>query len=98
MNKTPNKGSLSSGRRRLVEVMQLLNFGRIEGLAIKGGEPMFDPAPRIIRDVKLGGANGPRLESGIADFVLKDSVVELFNHLTRIGDGTLESLEIKGGV
>jgi hypothetical protein len=92
------KGSLSAPRRRLLEVMQRLNFGRIEGLEIRNGEPVFQPASRIIQDIKIGGENGPRPELAIEDFALRSSVIELFDHLSRIGDGTLESIEVKYGV
>ena len=92
------KSSLSAPRRRLLEAMQRLNFGRIEGLVLRNGEPVFQPAPRIIQDIKIGGENGPRPELTIEDFALKSSVRELFDHLSRIGDGTLESIEVKYGV
>ena len=36
MNNPPTKAALSPNRRRLVETMQQLNFGRIEGLAVTG--------------------------------------------------------------
>jgi hypothetical protein len=78
--------------------MQRLNFGRIEGLEIRGGEPLFEPAPRIIQDIKIGGDNGPRPELAIEDFALKSSAIELFDHLSRIGNGTLESIEVKYGM
>ena len=92
------KSSLSAPRRRLLEAMQRLNFGRIEGLEIRNGEPVFQPAPRIVQDIKIGGENGPRPELTIEDFALKSSVIELFDHLARLGDGTLESIEIKYGM
>jgi hypothetical protein len=31
--------------------MQRLNFGRIEDLVVRGGEPVFDPAPRVIQQM-----------------------------------------------
>ena len=98
MTSTSTKASLSAPRRHLLEKMQRLNFGRIEGLVIRKGEPVFQPAPRIIQDIKIGGENGPRPELTIEDFALKSAVIELFDHLSRIGDGTLESIEIKYGV
>lgn len=98
MRGTSTKASLSASRRRLLEAMQRLNFGRIEGLAIRNGEPVFQPAPRMIQDIKIGGENGPRPELTIDDFALKSSVIELFDHLSRIGDGTLESIEVKYGM
>lgn len=33
-------------------MMQEINFGRIERLIIRDGQPVLDPAPRIIRDIK----------------------------------------------
>ena len=98
MNSVTTKSSLSAPRRRLLEVMQRLNFGRIAGLKIRNGEPVFQPAPRIIQDIKIGGENGPRPELTIEDFALKSAVVELFDHLSQIGDGTVESIEVKYGM
>ena len=40
--------------------------------------------------------NRPTGDDG--DFALKSSVIELFDHLSRIGDGTLESIEVKYGM
>ena len=60
MRPVPSKASLSPPRRRLIELMQQINFGRIESLLVRNGEPAFDPAPVVIREVKFGGDNGPR--------------------------------------
>lgn len=92
------KATLSEPQRRLVEVMQTLNFGRIEQLAICSGHPMFDPPPRVIREIKIGGENGPRPERDAGNFRLKDQVVELFQHLAQLGDGTVAVLEVKHGL
>ena len=78
--------------------MQRLNFGRIEDLEVRGGEPVFSPAPRIVQDIKLGGENGPRAELAAADFVLKSQVAEFFDHLSRLGDGSIESIDVKHGL
>jgi hypothetical protein len=92
------KGSLSGSHRKLVEMMQKLNFGRIEGLQIRDGEPVFNPAPRFIRDIKLGGENGPRPELGRLDFALKSQVVELLEHFTELQNCRIEVLEVKYGL
>ena len=94
------KASLSTGHRRLLKICQELNYGRIEGLVVHaGGEPSFDPPPRIIRDIKLGAAdNGPRPELHAEDFVLKREHIELFENLRRLGKGTIHSLEVKAGL
>jgi hypothetical protein len=95
----PNKAALSPNRRRLVEAMQVLNFGRIEQLQIRAGEPVFTPAPRLIQDIKIGSADGgPRPELAREDFPLKASVLELFDHLDRIRDGTVAVVEVRYGL
>ncbi|HOM98863.1 MAG TPA: hypothetical protein PLM33_01270 [Acidobacteriota bacterium] len=98
MSEVTTKASLTPARRRLLELMQEINFGRIEGLAVRGGEPVLDPPPRVVREIKFGGENGPRRELGSDDFALKAQAVEFFAHLSRLGDGTVEILEIKHGL
>jgi hypothetical protein len=78
--------------------MQGINFGRIEVLRVRDGEPTFDPSPRVIREVKFGGENGPHPKSGAEDFQLKAEVRELFARFEEMGDGTVISLEIKHGL
>jgi RNA polymerase sigma factor (sigma-70 family) len=92
------KASLSESHRKLVEMMQNLNFGRIEGLQIRNGEPVLDPPPRLIRDIKLGGENGPRPELGHFDFALKSQVLELLEHFTELENCRIEVLEVKNGL
>jgi hypothetical protein len=98
MKNISTKASLSDPQRRLLQAMQRLNFGRIEGLKIYNGQPVFHPAPRVIQDIKIGGENGPRPELNIDDFALKSAVIEFFDHLERIDNGTLESIEVKYGM
>ncbi len=93
------KSSLSTPQQRLLEAMQKTNYGRIEGICVRGGQPVFDPLPRIVKDVKLGtGENGARSELDSGDFALKREHIELFEQLRRLGDGTIECLVIKGGL
>jgi hypothetical protein len=93
------KSSLSTPEKWLLETMQKMNFGRIEGLAIRGGQPVFSPGPRIVKDVKLGATdNGVRAEINSADFALKREHIELFETLRMIGDGIIECIEVKAGL
>lgn len=98
MHNGVTKARLSEPRRRLVEMMQQMVFGRIDGLAVRGGEPVFDPKPRVIRDIKLGSENSPRVESNDEDFMLKSQIVELFDYLTEVQNGSVQSIEIKHGL
>lgn len=92
------KSSLSPRRNRLLEICQQVGFGRVEDLVFEDQEPLFDPPPRIVREIKFGGENGPRPELGTADFLLKQQVVELFEFLDERQSGTIDVLEVKHGL
>jgi hypothetical protein len=93
-----SKQALSSCRAGLLELMQTINFGRIENLPIREREPALDPRPVIVREHKFAGENGPRPEIGKADFLLKQQVVELFAFFDQLKDGVIEVLEVKHGL
>jgi len=96
--KENGKTTMSHSRQRLIMLMQELNFGWIKGLQIRNGEPVFDPPPQVVRDIKFGGENGPRQEMLVEDFTLKSPVVELFELLDSMSDGEVLSLEVKHGL
>ena len=92
------KSSLCEPRQHLVQLMQKVNFGRIEHLVVRDGQPVLSPSPRVVREVKFGGENGPRPETSLEDFVLKDEVVELFRYMDEFQDIVIDVLEIKHGM
>ena len=92
------KSSLSPSQQKLLAEMQRINYGRIEGLPVRRGEPVMDPLPRIFREIKFPGENGPRPESAKADFALKVQVRELFAQLEALGDGVIPCIEIQRGL
>ena len=98
MTNMTTKASLSQAKRRFIELMQWINHGRIEGLKVHDGDPVLDPPPVIVRDIKLGGENGPRRELGANDFALKSQIVEFFSELDDLGNGTVDMIEIKHGL
>jgi hypothetical protein len=98
VNQTISKSSLSAAQGRLVELLQSLNFGRIEGLHVKAGEPTFEPAPRVLRKLKIGGDNGPRPETSLQDFWLKQQTIEMLEAIAELGDGEVLSIEVKYGL
>jgi len=98
LNELTAKSSLSDPQRRLVELMQRLNFGRIEDLIIRGGEPVFDPAPKVIQKVKIGGENGPRPEVTCEDFLLKKQTIELLETITDRREGKVLAIDVKHGL
>ena len=98
MNPTPTTSSLSPARRRLVELMQNLNFGRVENLAVRAGEPVLDPPPNVVREHKFCSENGPHREAGRSDYPLKSQVRDLMSLLDEVGDGTIAVLTVKHGL
>ena len=59
---TTHKKQLSPTRQRFLELMQKLNFCQFLGLQLRDGEPVFDPPPVIVQNVKIGGNNDARIE------------------------------------
>ena len=98
MNELSTKSSLSNPEQWLVELMQTLNFGRIEELHIRAGRPAIDPAPTVIQKLKIGGENGPRPERAHDDFLLKRQTIEMLEALRHIGDGKVLAIEVKHGL
>ena len=98
MSATRTKSALSPARQRLVELMQEINFGRIEALDVRGGEPVLEPAPRVLRDFLLGKANAAHRARARDDFVLKDQVIELFDLFDRERSVTVEQLVVNNGL
>lgn len=92
------KSSLSDPQRQLIEVMQRLNFGRIEALGVRDGEPIFDPAPRVIQTLKIGGENGPRPEYACPDFILQKPTIELLEAISSLRNGTILAINVKHGL
>jgi hypothetical protein len=89
---------LSNPRRNLIMLMQRINFGRIESLLIRCGNPVLDPSPTVVRELKFSGENGPRQETGKSDFELKEQHRELFRIFDELGDDTISVLTIKHGL
>jgi hypothetical protein len=88
------KRELSPARQRLLTEIQKLGFGRIKMLQVRDGEPVFDPPPRVIRTIKLGGRNTPRPQIESDDFALRKRWVGFFDHFERMKNGTIAVIEI----
>lgn len=93
-----NKKDLSIPRKRLDELMQEVNYGRIEGLQVRDGEPVFDPPPTVVRLYRFGKENGPNTAYSSDDFALKKKVVELFEVFERERSLSIQELMIDNGL
>jgi hypothetical protein len=94
----PTKRSLSPARRQLVEVMQEIQFGSIEGLQIINGEPVPNSRFRVLREIVFGKENAPNQVHGRDDFALKAQHIELFDLLDRKRSTTVERLVVQNGL
>jgi hypothetical protein len=92
--------TLSPPRRRLVRLMQSLRYGRLHDLVVGGGEPVFEPAPRIVRTVRLrdGAFNDPPPQAEAADFAVCAEVLALLRHLDQLRNGRILRVDVVHGV
>jgi hypothetical protein len=67
-------------------------------LEIRDGEPAFSPPPRVFVELKLDTSDGPRPESRLDRFPLRDQVERCFTQIARINEGTVELIEIRHGL
>ncbi|MBM3749335.1 MAG: hypothetical protein FJW34_26545 [Acidobacteria bacterium] len=89
---------LSGPRQALLRLFQAVNFGYVEGLEIRGGEPVFSPPPVVFVELKLDADDSPRQEASLAEFAVRAEVVRLMDALERLGDGTVERIDIRYGI
>jgi hypothetical protein len=89
---------LSASQRTLVRVLQSINFGSIELLVVRCGEPVFSPEPTVLIEVKLDSEPEPRPESDIADFELRAEIIRLLAQIELLGDGSIERIEVRHGI
>lgn len=98
MKEVMTKAALSPARRRLIELMQEVNYGRIEGLQVQDGEPIFDPPPIMLRLFLFGKENGPNESRGNDSFALKKKMVELFEIFDREPTLLIQEIIIDNGL
>ncbi|HEX8915026.1 MAG TPA: hypothetical protein VF796_21920 [Humisphaera sp.] len=97
----PTLKSLSPARRELVRLLQDVNFGRLEHLLLRDGEPVLrgDPRLRVVRELKFAADNGPRPEAARPrDFALKPQFIDLFRQFDRLVDARIDVLSVRDGL
>lgn len=93
-----SKSSLTGPQQQLVELLQQINFGRVEGLLVRNGAPVFNPPPRVVRKLKVGADNSPRPEFVFDDFLLKQQMEELLSAIEQMGNGEVLVIEVRYGL
>lgn len=98
MSTVQGKSFLSETQIQLLNLMQEINFGRIESLAVQDGKPTFNPTPVIVREIKFGSGQCTSPGERPDCFALKSQCVELFHEINKISNGLIESIEVKHGL
>jgi hypothetical protein len=89
---------LSRPRQALVRLCQEINFGSIHNLEILKKEPVYQPEPIVLVDVRLDSDDCARPELKIADFSLSQEVRRLMLRLDELNNGKIDRLEIRAGL
>src|SRR5689334_14702821 len=80
----PTTRGLSAQQRSVMQIMREHQFGRIENMSIRSGQPIIDRDVNVVRVAHLGGERGgTRFPSG-DEFELKQAVCDLFDELARL--------------
>lgn len=98
MDQTRRFSKLSPARQTLVRLCQDVNFGQILDLLVRNAEPIWDPGPIILSEVRLDIEETPRREGELRDFRLSSEVLRLMRQLDQIKDRKIAKIEIRDGL
>ena len=90
--------SLSASRRRLLDRCSELQHGRVEGLQIRGGDPVLDCGARVILTMTFAGDVKAIPRNRPDNYVLKRAWVDLFARFDLIGTGFIPRIDFKDGL
>ncbi len=89
---------LSPSYQVLVRLCQSIDYGQITDLHIRNGEPVFDPRPVVLLDIKLDADRNGRREADLDEFALRDEVRRLLSQIEMIGNGIVDRIEVAAGI
>lgn len=82
--------ALTPGRLRLLKIIETIGFGAVEQLSVQNGEPRFEPAPRLIQEIKIDSEPSGQPDHGKTDVTLKKQFQTLFGQLDRLTDDIVD--------
>jgi hypothetical protein len=88
---------LSAPRQSLVRLCQALNYGQIQMIEVRNGEPMLGSA-RVFTDLNLTGEDSNRPQGDLADFALRNEVCMLMVQIDELGNGIINRLDVRAGI
>lgn len=91
--------NLSPARQALVRILQAMSFGAVKDIEVREGEPILNPGPVVVQDIRLEGEEDhPRPELQLNDFVLRQEVVRLMRIFDDLRNGAIEMVEVRAGI
>lgn len=96
--RTLRLSELSAPRQALVRLCQSIDYGQILDLQVCDREPVFNPPPTLLLDIKLDTDTTGRPESELADFALCDEVCRLVDRLDQMQTGQIQRIEVRAGI
>ena len=82
----------------LVRLCQSIDYGQILNLAVFEREPIYNPPPSLLLDIKLNADCGGRSECELMDFALCEEVCSLLDRLDRMKGGCIRRIEVRAGI
>ena len=79
----------------MVEALRRLDFGRLEDLRFRAGEPLLDPPPRTIRTLKFGSGGEVGPTPSLEELADRPAVRQLLRHMDRMRDGCFLRIEVR---
>jgi len=73
-------------------------FGRIEDMPVRAGQPLPNQAAKVVRVTLLGGGGNCGTKVPSDEYELKKAVSDLFDEMERLDNGTVVRLEFKRGL
>ena len=95
-NLSGSSRAASDSGRALIALIRRLGFGTIHGLRVVGGQPVLDPFPRVVQEHKFGSDFKPARPRPVEP--LRDEDHQLLAALAAIGDGVVETIEVRHGL
>ena len=90
---------LSASRQTLVRIFQATNYGYIEALEVRHGEPLFSAeGPTVFADIRLDSEEQPRAELDLTDFALSAECCRLVSLLDQVQNGRISKIEVRAGL
>jgi hypothetical protein len=89
---------LTAAENSLLQIMRQHQFGRVENVPVRAGQPILNSEVKIVYVEYLGGAHSGTKVPTSDDFELRQPVRDLFDRLQRLCDGTIVRLDFKHGL